>query len=165
MPPISKRLSSNTSKIRAKRSKFRVPLSEIQQVNYLSEDDGNADAIGDGAAPVAAAKSAPLQENAGAVAANAGATGLEDEDEDEVDFTPDEKLPIADHWLVKLLQKPNAKALVSAKKEWDDAFEYISPFDDSLNCRYTVEKDEWHSMKVFKHIMSKTPPLLRAQVK
>lgn len=131
----------------------------------LFEEDARAGVVHDENVAPDGSVNANSDVNAGAVNTDAAAAQdevqaePEVEKEEEVKFTPDDNLSIADHWAIKLLQKPGSKASTKVKKEWADALVHDSLFDESLNCRFSVGSDEWYGMKTYKHIISKTPNL------
>ena len=87
---------------------------------------------------------------------DADADGAQEEVGDAVEWISDDKLPAADYWPVRLLKNLTAKATLKDKEEWAKASVLNRPYDeDTLSCRYVVNNDEWHSMTIYKSVMSK----------
>lgn len=69
----------------------------------------------------------------------------------------DKDLGPAKLWPVKVLKELNPKSNHTTKVIYVNAEKHKSPFDKSLNCRYTVD-ELWTTMKPFKAVQSKYKP-------
>ena len=70
---------------------------------------------------------------------------------------PNKDLGPAKLWPVKILKNLTPKSNHATKVIYANAEKHKSPFDKSLNCRYTVD-EFWTTMKPFKAVQSKYKP-------
>lgn len=69
----------------------------------------------------------------------------------------DKELGLAKLWPVKVLKELTPKSTHATRVIYANAQKHKSPFDKSLNCRYTTD-ELWATMKPFKAVQSKYKP-------